>query len=166
MDSNVKLKEINIKNRTCYYFDDIIKIEHFNLDNILIDEKSYENILVYNISDKTLIDAKPLCRFDKIEGFIRVYDRTRYLVLFGSEKYDFIYNRITYLIGVKSGIKYVISHDYAMINKTRFIQFFTSRKTMNFHNTVILIKSVFHKDKNNYYHNIFLEKTSHELPKI
>ena len=41
-------------------------------------------------------------RFDKKEGFIRVYDRTRYVVLFGREKYDFVYNRIKYLIGVKS----------------------------------------------------------------
>ena len=41
IDSNVELNEIDIKNRTCYYFDDIIRIERFNLDNILIDEKSY-----------------------------------------------------------------------------------------------------------------------------
>ena len=27
MDSNDELKEINIKNRRCYYFDDIIKLE-------------------------------------------------------------------------------------------------------------------------------------------
>ena len=27
MDSNDELKEINIKNRMCYYFDDIIKLE-------------------------------------------------------------------------------------------------------------------------------------------
>ena len=40
MDSKDELKEISIKNRTCYYFDDIIKIEDFDLDNILIDEKS------------------------------------------------------------------------------------------------------------------------------
>ena len=33
--------------------------------------------------------AKPLIiRFDKIDGFIKVYDETRYLVLFNSEKYD------------------------------------------------------------------------------
>ena len=36
MDSRDKLKEIDIKNRTCYYFDDIIKIEDFNLDNVLV----------------------------------------------------------------------------------------------------------------------------------
>ena len=43
------LKEINIKNLTCYYFDDMIKIEDFDFDYISLDEKSYENILVYSI---------------------------------------------------------------------------------------------------------------------
>ena len=39
------------------------------------------------IHTKTLVDAKLLCRrFNKIEGFIRVYDGTRHLLLFGSEK--------------------------------------------------------------------------------
>ena len=65
---------------------------------IIIDEKSYESISVYNISYTNLI-AKPLCiRFDEIDGFIWVYDETRYLVLFGSEKCIFIYNRIRYPI--------------------------------------------------------------------
>ena len=35
-----------------------------------------------------------LIRFDKIDGFTRVYDGTRDLSLFGSEKYGFIYTRI------------------------------------------------------------------------
>ena len=48
MESNDNFKKINIKNHTFYYFDDIIKIEDFDLYNILIDEKSYENVLVYN----------------------------------------------------------------------------------------------------------------------
>ena len=67
-----------------------------NLDNILTDEKSYENILAYNISCKSLINSnKPLhIRFDKTDGFIKVYDGTRYLALFGTEKYDFIYDWI------------------------------------------------------------------------
>ena len=99
MESDDELKEINIKNRTFYYSDDIMKIEDFNFYKILMEEKSYENVLFYNISYKTLIYAKPLyIRFDKIDGFIRVYGRTRYLELFGSEKYDSIYNKIRYLI--------------------------------------------------------------------
>ena len=32
-----------------YYFDDIIKIENSNLNIFLIDEQTYENILVYSI---------------------------------------------------------------------------------------------------------------------
>ena len=61
----------------------MIKIEDFDHDNILVDEKACENILIYNISYKSLIDSKRLhIRFDKIDEFIRVYDRTRYLVFF------------------------------------------------------------------------------------
>ena len=92
MVSNDKLKEIEIINRTCYYFVDLIKTKYFNSDNILMNEKSYENILVYDISYKTLVGAKLLrIRFEKINGFIRVFDQTRYLVLFGPEKYDIIF---------------------------------------------------------------------------
>ena len=42
MESNDKLKEIDIKNRKCYYCDDIIKIEDFDPDNISIDQKSWK----------------------------------------------------------------------------------------------------------------------------
>ena len=39
----------------CYNFDDIIIIEDFDFDNILFNEKSYVNILAYEITYKTLI---------------------------------------------------------------------------------------------------------------
>ena len=91
MESKNELKEIDIKNSTCYYFDDVTKTEDFHINNILIDEKLYENILVYNISYKSLIDSKPLrIRFDKIDRFIRVYNGARYIVLFGRETDDSI----------------------------------------------------------------------------
>ena len=41
MESNDELKETDIKNCTCYYFDDVIKIVDFNLNNFLIYEKIY-----------------------------------------------------------------------------------------------------------------------------
>ena len=71
MENNDKLKLIDIKNRTCCYFNDIIKIEDFDLANILI-----WCILVFNIFKSLLI------RLDKIDGFIRVYYGTWYLVFF------------------------------------------------------------------------------------
>ena len=54
-------------------------------------EKSHENILIYDISYKTLIVSKPLhIRFDKIDGFIRTYYETIYLTLFATQKNDAI----------------------------------------------------------------------------
>ena len=49
MKSNDKLTKSILK-IVCDYFNDIIKSEDIDLDNILIDEKSYENILAYNVS--------------------------------------------------------------------------------------------------------------------
>ena len=46
---NTELKKVLIKNRSYYYFDDIIKLEDFDIDNILIDEKSHKNIFIYDI---------------------------------------------------------------------------------------------------------------------
>ena len=40
-----KVKDINIKNRTYYFFNDIINIESFDPNNFKIDEKPYKNIL-------------------------------------------------------------------------------------------------------------------------
>ena len=64
---NNELKKCCFKHRTCYNFDVIIKNEDFDFDSILLDEKLHKNVLIYNISCKTLIVAKPLrIRFDKV----------------------------------------------------------------------------------------------------
>ena len=76
-----------------------IKLEDFDRDNILIDQNSHDNTLIYDIWYKTLIYPKPLrIRFVKIDRVIGIYDGTRYLTLFGSEKYDAIPDRIRYLM--------------------------------------------------------------------
>ena len=54
-------------------------------------------------------------RFNKVVEFIRIYDETRYLVLFCPEKYDAIYNRTGYLISQNSNIMYNFSYNYARI---------------------------------------------------
>ena len=55
-------------------------------------------------------------RFYKIDGFIRIYDGTRHLTLFDSEKYGAIYDRIRYLISLKSGITYIFSLYFAKVD--------------------------------------------------
>ena len=46
--SNI-LKDIDIKNHTYYFFDDIINIKHFDQYKIKINENSYKNIVIYYI---------------------------------------------------------------------------------------------------------------------
>ena len=131
MESYVEFKKMNIKSGTCYYFDEIIKIEDFNFDNILINQKSCEKILFDDVSYKTLIGTKPLRHsFDSVKGFVRVYDGTMYLELFGPQKYDAIFNRIRYLISQNLGITCYIA--WLCNNKSGFIQFFSFRKTIDF----------------------------------
>ena len=56
MKAGSKLKDIDIKNRTYYFFDDIINIKSFDPNKIKIDEKSYKNIITYYIGYVTIED--------------------------------------------------------------------------------------------------------------
>ena len=110
MESNNKLKETDINNHTFYYFDDIININNLNLNNILLNEKSYQNILIYNIWHKTPYGAKPLgIIYDKVDGFIRKCDGIKYLALPHSEIYVRIFDRIRFLFMLRINISSVSS---------------------------------------------------------
>ena len=65
-----KVKDIYIKNRTYYFFNDIISIKNFDLNNIKIDEKLYKNIPIYYIGYVTIkINGNPLYfLFSKVNG--------------------------------------------------------------------------------------------------
>ena len=48
-----------------------------------------KNRTIHDVWCKAFRVEKPLCiRFDEIDGFIKIYDRVRYLLLFGYERYD------------------------------------------------------------------------------
>ena len=53
-----KVMDINIKNHTYYFFDDIISIKDFDPHNSKIDKKSYKNTLIYDIAHVTIKDLK------------------------------------------------------------------------------------------------------------
>ena len=78
-------------------------------------------------------------RFDKIDGIIRIYDGTRYLTLFGTKKYDAIYDKIRYLISIKISITYSI---YQYFAKTKVDSYdpLPIEKTLTLHNVIIPIK--------------------------
>ena len=93
-----------------------MKVIDINPRDILLDEKKYENNLIYYISYKTFTGSIPLrIRFAEIDAFIKIYVRIRYLVFFDGEFYDEIFDWITYLISEKSIITDSINHHFARI---------------------------------------------------
>ena len=49
-----KLKDIDIKNRTYYFFNDMTNIKNFDPNIFKLDEKSYKYILIYYIGYVTM----------------------------------------------------------------------------------------------------------------
>ena len=49
-----EVKQINIKNRTYYFYNDIIDLKNFDARLLKIDKKSYKNIGIYNIGYITI----------------------------------------------------------------------------------------------------------------
>ena len=48
------IEQINIKNRTYYFYNDIIDIENFDSSMLKLDKKSYKDIGIYNIGYITI----------------------------------------------------------------------------------------------------------------
>ena len=42
-------KEINIKDRTYYFYNDIIDLKTFDSNNLKVDKKTYKDLNIYNI---------------------------------------------------------------------------------------------------------------------
>ena len=110
------IKQINIKNRTYCFYNDIIDLENFKSNLLKIDKKSYKNIGIYNIgyiTKKQIDDCKninsvnPLyLHVDHASGYIErnsVEEKgvNKYLVFDSTDenkelikKYNNVFNRI------------------------------------------------------------------------
>ena len=77
-------------------------------------------------------------KIDKIDGIIRIYNGIRYLTSFDTKIYDAIYDKIRYLISIKSGIKYIFSHYFAKI-KVDSYDFLPIGKKLTLHNVMITL---------------------------
>ena len=81
-----------------------------------MNKNKYENILIYDISFKTFMGRKSLrIRFNKINGFIKIYEGIRYLILYNYERYNAICDKMKYLLSEKSGVKDSINHNFTRI---------------------------------------------------
>ena len=87
---NGNKKQINIKNRTYYFYNDIIDIKTFDSNNLKLDKKTYKDLDIYNIGYVTIKkigygydinSVNPLyLRIDNANGYIEEINEDKYLV--------------------------------------------------------------------------------------
>ena len=91
----VNIKEINIKNRTYYFFDDLINTTNFDPNLLKIDKKSYKNIDIYYIGYVTMKDSEYVklntvntlyLTIDKVDGYTEEKNGNIYLILDSTNK--------------------------------------------------------------------------------
>ena len=68
-----EVKQINIKNRTYYFYNDMINLKNFEPNLLKIDRKSYKNIGIYNIGYITI---------KKIDDYETIYSVNPLYLLF------------------------------------------------------------------------------------
>ena len=155
------VKQIDIKNRTYYFYNDIIYLESFKSNLLKIDKNSYKDIGIYNIGYitikkigdcKIIYSVNPLyLRITHGNGYIEAINENKYLV-FDSidenkkllEKYNDVFNGIMGKIKEVSNDECDYEKDYIKIK-------FSSdnlplNKPFRFHNMNITIRSVFKED--------------------
>ena len=170
------IKEINIKNPTYYFFDDMINIKGFDSNLLKIDKKSYKNIDIYCIGYMIMKDsdyvklnsANPLYLIiDKVDGCIEcnsieeknwnkyltlvLTDKNKELIMKYTEVWDKFKNMIKKINGGKAG---ECEKDFMLI-KFNSDDNLPLNKILNLHNMTIVIRSVFQEDEK-YYPQAFL----------
>ena len=99
-------KEINIRNRTYYFFDDMINIENFNPALLKIDKKSNKNISIYYIGYITIKNSKyvnihsinPLyIIIGEVDGSIEEKNGNKYLTFASTDKNKKVLKKYTEL---------------------------------------------------------------------
>ena len=164
-----KTKEIDIKNRTYYYFSDIIDLDEFDESKIKVDKKDFNDIDIYylgyeykkKITECKIISVNPLyLRILGIKGqFEKGKDDAWYLVI--SDKDD-VYKK---LIDIFESIKNEIiektwdalkhDKDYMKI-KFESNNIFPTDEDVNIPIATIVIRAIFAKD-GKYYSELFLD---------
>ena len=83
-----EVKQINIKNRTFYFYNDITDIKNFDAKLLKIDKKSYKNIDVYYIGYiiiKKIHDCENIYSVNPF--YLRIYHASGYIEEKNGNKY-------------------------------------------------------------------------------
>ena len=173
-----KVKQINIKNITYYFYNNIINLKHFKSNLLKIDKKSYKDIDIYSIGYITIrkIDdcediysVNPLYLLtNHANGYIEEKGVNKYLIFDSTDdnkellkEYNDVWNGIKNKIEEVSSGEYDYEKDHKKI-KFNFDDDLPLNKPLKFHLITITIRSFFEED-GKLYLQVFLDDTLDEL---
>ena len=162
-------KQMNMKNRTYYFHNDLIKLFNFNPNMLKLDKKkTFKGIDIYSIGyvskkeEYTIKSVNTLyLLIYKIDGFIEEKRESKYLNIAFTNNNDV-------LSGIKSCMEKINNNKFGEYEKDYLKIKFNSEdklhlnKQLKFLSVTIVIKSVFEED-GKYYSQAFLDDCLYEL---
>ena len=171
-------KEITIKERTYYFYNDIMDLKAFDSNNLKLDKKTYKDLDIFNIG--YIIIKKIGCGYDvnsvnplylrinNASGYIKEINKNKYLIFDDTDEnkellkiYDDVFS------GIMSKIKQT-DDDWLEYTKGYKKRKFNSddnlplNKQLKFHTITVTIRCVFSED-NKLYPQIFLDGALYSL---
>ena len=172
------IKQIKIKNRTYYFYINIIDLENFKSNLLKIDKKSYKDIGIDNIGYITIKKTDDCENINSVNPlYLNITHASRYIeekgvneyLVFDStyenkqliKKYNDIFN------GIRDKLKEINSDERDYEKGYLKIKFNSDdelplKKSLKFHLMTITIRSIFEED-GKLYPQVFLDNTLYEL---
>ena len=117
-----QVKELNIKNQSYYFFDNMIDIRNFHSSLLKVDKKAYEDVDIYYIgyiTIKKFSDCENIHRVNPLSliihsaaGYFKEKNGEKYLIIDSTEKYEEVFS------GIRSEIETLNSGKELFYEKT------------------------------------------------
>ena len=172
-----EIKQINIKNRTYYFYNDIINLDEFDESKIKVDKKSFNDIDMYHLGYEykkkitecnEINSVNPLyLRITDMKGQFKKgkNDNVLYLIIFGDENVLRIFANIWKSIRAKieenTGGIVQYDKDYMKI-KFESNDNLPTDNIVNMHQVTIIIRSVFAQN-DKFYPQLFLDDALYNI---
>ena len=164
--------EVNIKNRTYYFFDDMIDIRNFHSNLLKIDKKSHKDIDIYYIgyiTIKKFSDCENIHSVNPLyliihsaTGYFKEKYGEKYLIIDSTEKYEEVFSGIKSEIEAlndKKELFYEKNYGRIGINTDDDLPL---NKQLKFPTLTIIIRCILQKGKK-LYSQIYLDESLYEL---
>ena len=174
-----KVKQIEIKNRTYYFYNDIINIEEFNSSLLKIDKKSYKDIDIYYIGYITIkkigdceniYSVNPLYLIiGKVDGHIEEKNGSKYLVFDSTDENKEVLKKYTELWdGIKNEIETINGGKKGEYGKDAMKIKFNTNDNLPFNKPIksnlltIIVRCILEED-GKFYPQLYLDHSLHKV---